>query len=176
PAARERARQTPRTVRGGAGRAFARCKENSSRCSAAGQRASFGTRRPQVRIPPGVPIMGAVTQLTECLPVEQEVAGSTPAGAATARSSIARAAGSYPAGCRFKSCRADQRSARLAQSEERPPYKREADGSNPSPSTKRCFSSWSGDSAGLKGRRAPLETEGKRQHCRGVVQRQNAGL
>jgi hypothetical protein len=75
-----------------------------------GQRASFGTRRPQVRILPArpfntsvaqrnqsarlrtarprvpilpeVPAEGAVTQQTECLLVEQEVAGSSPAGAA----------------------------------------------------------------------------------------------
>ena len=90
---------------------------NSSRCSAAGQRAWSGTTRPQVRILPARPIdspvaqwkqeraatnreaegsnpswgaiHGAVTQKKECPLVEREVAGSSPAGAAnlTARSS-----------------------------------------------------------------------------------------
>ena len=111
---------------------------NSSRCSAEGQRAWFGTTRPQVRILPARPDdspvaqrtkeravttreaegsnpswgasiagiaqsesttlpasgrefesrcllqfdFGAVTQKKECLPVEEEVAGSSPAGAA----------------------------------------------------------------------------------------------
>ena len=52
-----------------------------------GQRASFGTRRPQVRILPARPINTSVitwrrNSETECLLVEQEVAGSSPAGAA----------------------------------------------------------------------------------------------
>jgi hypothetical protein len=122
-----------------------------SRCSAAGQRASFGTRRPQVRILPARPIDSPVAQRTaERAATNREDEGSNPSWGArcaarllarrtlfhgavtqvnrvpacragsrgfksrrcrqsrTARSSIARAAGSYPAGCRFKSCRADQ--------------------------------------------------------------------
>ena len=83
PAARERARQTPRTVRGGAGRAFARCKENSSRCSAAGQRASFGTRRPQVRILPARPDDSPVAQRNEeRAATTREDEGSNPSGGA----------------------------------------------------------------------------------------------
>ena len=111
---------------------------NSSRCSAARQRASFGTRRPQVRllsarpndspvaqrneeravttreaegsIPSGGASHGAVIQKKECLLVERDVAGSSPAGAAIlpARNSIARVADSYSAGCRLNSCRAGQ--------------------------------------------------------------------
>jgi hypothetical protein len=85
----------------------------SSRCSAAGQRASFGTTRPQVRVLPARPypcsslvvqwheehdatnvadgssilskgsIQDAVTQSAECSLVEREVAGSSPAGVAS---------------------------------------------------------------------------------------------
>ena len=92
---------------------------NSSRCSAAGQRAWSGTTRPQVRILPARPIdspvaqwkqeraatnregegsnpswganHGAVAQPAERPLVEREAAGSSPAGAAiTVRSSTAQ--------------------------------------------------------------------------------------
>ncbi len=101
---------------------------NSSRCSAARQRASFGTRRPQVRllparpddspvaqrnqeraatnreaegsIPSGGASHGAVIQKKECLLVEQDDAGSNPAGAAIICGNV-HASQIWMAGCTF---------------------------------------------------------------------------
>ena len=72
-------------VRNGECRRFESCRRDQAPVAQRNKSARLRIARTRVRILPGAPIHGAVTQKKECPPVEREVAGSSPVGAANQR-------------------------------------------------------------------------------------------